>query len=158
MKILIGYYSRTGHTRKMAEAISEGVRKSGLDVTVKRVNDIKPSELLNYQAIIFGSPTYYGLMAAEMKKLLDDSVGYHGRLAGKVCGAFTSSGGIGCGSETTILRILETFLIHGMIVVGEADIYHYGPVAIGMPNRGVLKSCVKYGEKIARLTKKIFEK
>jgi len=158
MKVLIGYYSRTGHTKKMAEVISEGVRKAGLDVTVKRVNDIKPSELLNYQAIIFGSPTYYGLMAAEMKKLLDNSVRYHGRLAGKVCGAFTSSGGIGCGNETTILSILETFLIHGMIVIGEADRYHYGPVAIGMPNKGVLKSCVKYGEKIAGLTKKIFEK
>jgi len=157
MKVLIGYYSRTGNTKKMAEAIARGVEKQGVAIEVKKVSEIKPAELLNYEAIIFGSPTYYGLMAAEMKKLLDDSVRYHGRLAGKVCGAFTSSGGIGCGSETTILSILETFLIHGMIVVGEADIYHYGPVAIGMPNRGVLKSCVKYGEKIAGLTKKIFE-
>ena len=74
MKILVGYYSRTGNTKKMAEAIASGVEKEGLNVDVKKVDDIKPADLLDYHAIIFGSPTYYGLMAAEMKKLFDESV------------------------------------------------------------------------------------
>lgn len=156
MKILVGYYSRTGNTKKMAEAIASGVEKEGLNVDVKKVDDIKPADLLDYHAIIFGSPTYYGLMTAEMKKLFDESVKYHGELSGRVAGAFTSAGGIGGGGETTILSILEAFLVHGMIVIGEAGAYHYGPLSIGLPDEKVLKSCIKYGQKIATFTKKIF--
>jgi len=157
MKVLVGFYSRTGNTKKMAEAIAEGVEKQGLTVDLKDVNDITPDELLNYDALIFGSPTYYGLMAAEMKKLLDESVTHHGKLSGKIGGAFTSCGGIGGGAETTIFSILTAFLIHGMIIVGESGAYHYGPVSIGSPNERVLGSCTKYGQKIAIFAKKIFE-
>jgi NAD(P)H dehydrogenase (quinone) len=155
MKILVGYYSKTGNTKKMAEAIAKGIKKEGIEVDLRDVNKIKPDDLLNYEALIFGSPTYYGIMAAELKKLLDESVAYHGKLSGKIGGAFTSAGGIGGGAETTILSILEAFLIHGMIVIGESGIFHYGPVSIGSPDEKVLESCAKYGIKIARLMKKI---
>jgi len=155
MKILVAYYSRSGNTKKMAEAVAAGVKKAGVDSDLREVTTIKVDELPQYDAFIFGSPTYYGLMSAEMKKLLDDSVKYHGKLSGKVGGAFTSAGGIGGGAETTIVSILEALLIHGMVVIGEAGSFHYGPVAIGEPNDSVLKACSKYGLKVANLTKVI---
>ncbi len=156
MKVLVAYYSMTGNTKKMAEAIARGVKQQGLEVDAKSVSHIKPGELLQYEALIFGSPTYYGLMAAEVKKLLDESVQFHGKLSGKIGGAFTSCGGIGGGAETTIFSILEAFLIHGMIIVGESSAFHYGPVSIASPNKNVIECCVKYGQKIADLTKVIF--
>jgi NAD(P)H dehydrogenase (quinone) len=139
----------------MAYAIARGARKEKLAIVVKEINGIRPVELLKYDAIVIGSPTYYGLMAAEVKKLIDASVRFHGRLAGKIGGAFTSSGGIAGGGETTILAILQAFLIHGMVVVGESGAYHYGPVAIGRPDKKILVACEIYGHKIAGLAKSI---
>ena len=157
MRILIAYQSMTGNTKKMAEAIAQGVRQQGLEPDVKAVNHVTPAELLDYEALIFGSPTYYGLMAAELKKLFDGSVKFHGKLSGKIGGAFTSSGCIGGGGETTILSILQAFLIHGMIIIGESDISHYGPLSIASPNKTVLECCVKYGKKVAELTQRVFK-
>jgi NAD(P)H dehydrogenase (quinone) len=157
MKALIGYYSRTGNTEKMAQAIADGVKKAGLGVDVKKIEDINTKDLLNYHALILGSPTYYGQMAAEVKTLLDESVKYHGKLRGKIGGAFTSCGGIGGGAETTIMGILNAFLIHGMVIIGESGAYHYGPVAIESPDSDVIESCRRYGQKIATLTKKLFQ-
>jgi flavodoxin len=62
-KVLVVYYSRTGNTKKMALGIEEGIREEGVDVVVKDVKDIKVEELLEYDGIIIGSPTYYGLPA-----------------------------------------------------------------------------------------------
>lgn len=157
LKALVGYYSRTGNTKRMAQAIARGIKKQGIEVDLLPIKDLKPKDLLKYHLLIFGSPTYYGLMCAEMKTLIDQSVKYHGKLSGKVAGAFTSSGGIGGGSETTILSILEAFLVHGMIVMGEHGAYHYGPVSIERPDKRTIVACELYGNKMARLTKKIFE-
>jgi NAD(P)H dehydrogenase (quinone) len=156
MKALVAYYSRTGNTKKMAQAIAAGIKKAGLEVDLKEVKDIKPSYFLKYQAIILGSPTYYGQMAAPLKDLIDKTVQYHGRLSGRIGGAFTSSGGVACGSETTILSIVETLLIHGMIIGGDSDLYHYGPVSIGAPNKKILGFCKRYGTRIGQLTKRVF--
>jgi len=153
MKILVVYYSRSGNTKKMAEAVASGVKQAGVDHDLKDINTLNVDDLLQYDAYICGSPTYYGLMAAEMKKLLDESVKYHGRLSGRVGGAFTSAGSIGGGAVTTLLSILEALLIHGMVIVGESGNFHYGPVAIREPNKEVLAACKKYGTKIAELTK-----
>lgn len=158
MKILVSYYSRSGNTKKMAEAVAKGVKQADVDVDLKDVTTVNIDDLLLYDAFIFGSPTYYGVMAAEMKKLLDDSVKYHGKLSGRIGGAFTSAGGIGGGAETTVLSILEALLIHGMVIVGEAGNFHYGPVAIGKPDKKVLEACSKYGTKIAELAKRIVTK
>jgi NAD(P)H dehydrogenase (quinone) len=155
-KVLIVYFSKSGNTKKMALAVARGVRIEGAKVDVKAVKNVQPKDLLKYDALIFGSPTYYGLMAAELKKLLDVSVKYHGRLTGKVAGAFTSCGGIAGGAETTLLSILAAFLIHGMVAVGDANAYHYGPVSIGAPNKAIELACVNYGRKLARLAKKLF--
>ncbi len=156
LKALVGYYTRTGNTKKMAQAIARGVKKEGIDVDLVPLNKIKPKDLLKYHLIILGSPTYYGLMAGEVKKFIDESVKYHGKLSGKVGGAFTSCGGIAGGAETTILSILEAFLIHGMIIIGESGSYHYGPVSIEKPDKKVIVSCELYGHRLARFTKKIY--
>jgi NAD(P)H dehydrogenase (quinone) len=114
----------------MAKLVAEGIRAEGIDVETKDVEAVKTNELLSAEGIIFGSPTYYGGMAAPLKKLLDESVEFHGKLQGKVGAAFSSSANIGGGNETTILGILNAFLIHGMVVQGDANDDHYGPVAM----------------------------
>ena len=151
-KALLIHYSRSGNTAAMADHIREGLEKGGLEVTAKTVAETALEELLEYDAIVMGSPTYYGTMAAELKKLLDDSVKYHGKLDGKVGGAFTSSGALAGGNETTIVDILRAMLVHGMVVQGDPRSDHYGPVAIGKPDERSQKACLRYGERVAALT------
>ena len=137
-KVLVVYYSRSGNTEQMAKPIAEGVTSGGAEVVVKRVQDTSVDDLLDYDGIISGSPTYYGSMAWEMKKLLDDSVKFHGELDGKVAGAFTSAANIGGGNETTILDMLNGWLIHGMIVRGDPKGDHYGRVSVNAPDARVV--------------------
>ncbi len=154
-KVLILCYSRTGNTRRMAEFIAEGAKEAGGDVTLKDVENTEAEELLEYDAIILGSPVYYGSMAGEMKKLLDDSVEFHGRMEGKVGAAFTSSANIGGGNETTILDMLNALLIHGMVVQGNSAGDHYGPVSIGAPDDMVEKQCRVLGHRTVALADKL---
>ena len=151
---LVIYYSRTGNTRNMAEVIGEGLKKESITTSVKSVADVKVDELLKADAIIVGSPTYYGSMAAEIKKLFDDSVKFHGKLDGKIGAAFASSANIAGGNETTILDILNAMLIHGMIIQGDPKGDHYGPVAIGVPDERTLNECMRFASRIAKLIKK----
>jgi NAD(P)H dehydrogenase (quinone) len=155
-RALVCYYSRTGNTRKMAARVAEVLRAEGLDTDLKKVEDTAPSELLGYDCIVLGSPTYYGTMAWEMKKLLDESVKFHGKLRGKVGGAFTSSANIGGGNETTVLDILQALLIHGMVVRGDHRFDHYGPVSIGRPDERSLACCEAHARNLAALTKRLF--
>ncbi len=152
-KILIAYYSRTGNTEAMANLVAEGARQGGADVTVKKIQDVQVKELQNYDGFIFGSPTYYGSMAWEMKRLLDQSVELHGKLSGKVGAAFSSSANIAGGNETTVLDILKAFLIHGMIIQGDPFGDHYGPVAIDAPDDRATKECERLGLRVAKLLK-----
>ena len=154
-KALVIYYSQSGNTKKMAESVVEGIKKEGLEVVLKEAKDTEASELLKYEAIIIGSPTYYGTMAAEIKKLFDDSVSFHGKLDGKIGAAFASSANIGGGNETTILDILNAMLIHGMIIQGDPQGDHYGPVAIGAPDARAIRECVRLGTRVAKLVKKL---
>ncbi|HOW42228.1 MAG TPA: flavodoxin domain-containing protein [Candidatus Omnitrophota bacterium] len=154
-RILIVYYSRSGNTRKMAELIAEGAEKQGGVVTVKDVKAVAAKELIEFDALIIGSPAYYGTMAAPLKQLLDDSVSLHGKLDGKIGGAFCSSANIAGGNETTILDILNALLIHGMILQGDPQGDHYGPVAIGAPDHRASKECLRFGSRIAALTMKL---
>ncbi|MFX0067252.1 MAG: flavodoxin family protein [Candidatus Hermodarchaeota archaeon] len=154
-RILIVYYSKSGNTARMADYIAEGVKKEkDVEVEVKTVKETKVTELLDTDAIILGSPTYYGSMAAEIKQFIDESVKFHGKLEGKIGGAFSSSGIIGGGNETTILDILKALLVHGIIIQGTSKGSHYGPVAIGKPDDRSRKLCVDYGKRIAKLVLK----
>jgi NAD(P)H dehydrogenase (quinone) len=157
-KILIIYYSRTGNTEKMANLISEGVLSEGVDIELKRVENTTVEDLLSSDGIIIGSPTYYGTMSAEVKKLIDDSVSHHGSLEGKVGAAFSSSANIGGGNETTVLSILEAMLIHGMVIQGDSKGDHYGPVSINYPDQRSSAICKKLGVRTAKLVKKLFKK
>ncbi len=151
--ILVIYYSRTGNTKKMAESVAEGIGKAGLEAAVKDVKDVLVDDLLKYDGIIVGSPTYYGSMAAQIKQLLDESVKFHGKLDGLVGAAFASSANIGGGNETTVLDILNAMLIHGMIIQGDPQGDHYGAVAIGAPDNRASRQCVRLGQRTAKLVK-----
>src|SRR5262247_1122307 len=140
-KILVLYYSAYGHIEKMAEAVAEGARAvPGAQVTIKRVPELVPeevakksamklnqpapivtvNELANYDAIIFGTPTRFGNMCAQMRNFLDQTGGLwvKGALVGKVGSVFTSTGTQHGGQETTITSFHSTLLHHGMILVG----------------------------------------
>ncbi len=156
-KLLITYYSRSGNTRKMAEKIREGAASvQGVDIEIKKLKETTLDDLLGADGILMGSPTYFGVMAAEAKDLIDRSVKYFGKMIGKVGGAFTSSGGIGGGNETTIASILQAWLIHGMVVQGFQKGSHYGPVAVGTPDERAEDECVRYGRQTAELVRKLF--
>ncbi|MBL7128009.1 MAG: NAD(P)H:quinone oxidoreductase [Ignavibacteria bacterium] len=139
-KILILYYSMYGHVETMAKAVAEGVGSiDGVEVTIKRVPELMseeaaskagaklnqaapvadPNELGDYDAIIFGVPTRFGNMAAQMRNFLDQTGGLwlKGALVGKVGSVFTSTG-TGGGNETTIQSFHTTLFHQGMIVVG----------------------------------------
>ncbi len=151
-KILITYYSHSGNTAKMAEFVAEGAREiQGAEIDLKTVEETDAESLTDYDALLVGSPTYYGQMAAQVKDLFDKSVVLHGQLEGKVGGAFTSAANLGGGNETTILSILQAMLIHGMIVQGTSQRDHYGPVAIGAPDDRATGECRKLGRNVADL-------
>lgn len=140
-KLLVLYYSMYGHLETMAEAVAEGARGvAGVDVTVKRVPDLVPAdvlaksgaktdqkapiatvaELAEYDAIIFGTPTRFGNMAAQMRNFLDQTGGLwaKGALIGKIGSVFASTGTQHGGQETTITSFHTTLLHHGMVIVG----------------------------------------
>ncbi len=155
-KIIITYFSRTLHTQHMAEAITEGARRvKRVEVDLRPLREIEMASLLDYDAILIGSPTYYGTMAAEVKMFFDESIAFHGRLEGKVGGAFSSSANIGGGNETTIMDILRAMLVHGMVVRGSVSGDHYGPVSIGEMDTRSRLQCLHYGENAAKLTLKL---
>lgn len=155
-KALVCYYSITRNTQKMAVKIAEALRGEGLDVDLKTVEETSADDLLRYDCLLFGSPTYYGSMAWPLKKLIDESVKFHGKLRGRVGGAFASSANVGGGNETTILDILNALLIHGMVVRGDYRGDHYGPVSIGRPDKRALGCCEGYAKNVAALAKKLF--
>ena len=155
ISILVAYHSKSGNTKKMAELVAKGVKDEGGEAVLKKVEEVLPDEIIGYDGIIFGSPTYYGQMSYPVKKLIDESVILHGKLEGKIGGAFTSSANLGGGNETTIMSILQAFLIHGMVIQGASKNDHYGPVAIGAPDKRAEKQCVDLGKRTVKLARKI---
>ena len=139
-RILVLYYSSYGHIETMAEAVAEGARAAGATAVLKRVPEIVPevvairagykrdqvapvasvAELPDYDAIIIGTPTRFGNMAAQMKNFLDQAGGIWARdaLVGRIGSVFTSTGSQHGGQESTILAT-HTVLLHlGMVIAG----------------------------------------
>lgn len=139
-KVLVLYYSMYGHIETMAHAIAEGARSvAGAEVVVKRVPELMSAEaarqagakleqaapvasveeLADYDAILFGTPTRFGNMAAQMRNFLDQtgSLWVKGALVGKVGSVFTSTG-TGGGNESTIISFVTTLMHHGMVYAG----------------------------------------
>jgi NAD(P)H dehydrogenase (quinone) len=152
-KAIVIYYTRSGTTRKMAETISKELQKREITVDLVTPDQVDIKKLVDYDLIILGTPTYYGTMAAEIKKLLDDSIRLHGRLDGKLGGAFASSANAAGGNETAILSILSALLVHGMLVKGMAEGSHYGPVAIKSFDDRAEKECRSYANQLADILK-----
>ena len=154
-KILLIYQSKTGNTEKMAEAVEQGIKKEEVEVVRKKVADVNVDDLLEPDGIIIGSPTYFGAPTAEIKGFVDESIKHYKKLEGKVGAAFSSSGDLGGGCETTVLDLLRAFLVHGMIVPGFTTGGHYGPVSVGAPNEERKKVCTGFGAKVARVVKRL---
>jgi NAD(P)H dehydrogenase (quinone) len=139
-KILVVYYSSYGHIEMMAHAQAEGAARVGAEVEVKRVAELMsselcaasgfkleqaapiaaPAELADYDAVIFGTPTRFGNMAAQMRNFLDQTgaLWANNALVGKVGSVFCSTASQHGGQETTITSFHTTLLHHGMIIVG----------------------------------------
>lgn len=139
-KVLVLYYSSYGHIEQMAQAEAEGAHRAGAEVAIRRVPETVPvdvakqahfkldqqapianvAELPEYDAIIFGTPTRFGNVAAQMRSFLDQTGGLFAtaKLAGKVGGVFTSSGQQHWGQETTIKSFHNLLFHHGFIVLG----------------------------------------
>ena len=196
-KILVLYHSMYGHIETMAEAVVRGAEAvSGSEVTLKRVPETmpkdafesaggktmqaaeiaEPAELVNYDAIIFGTPTRFGNMSGQMRNFLDRTGGLwaQGALAGKIASVFTSTG-TGGGAETTISSTWTTLAHHGMVIVplgytheGVADISEvgggtpYGASTIAgadgsrQPSEKELAIAQYQGEQVANLAAKVF--
>jgi NAD(P)H dehydrogenase (quinone) len=138
-KVLVLYYSSWGHMEAMANAAAEGARQAGAEVTVKRVPELVPDEvakgahykldqaapiadpleLADYDAIIFGVPTRYGNMAAQMKNFLDQTgpLWAKGALVNKVGSVMASTATQHGGQETTIITTQIVLQHHGMVIV-----------------------------------------
>jgi NAD(P)H dehydrogenase (quinone) len=154
-KGIVLYYSRSGNTKEMGEEIARAMNCAGLTTECKSVEKVHPEDLPEYDAIVIGSPCYYGQMAGPVKHLIDELVGRHGQLNGKVGGAFASSANVGGGSETTVMGILQAMLIAGMVIQGDPQGSHYGPLSIGKPDEQVKRQCERRGQRIAALTLKL---
>lgn len=196
-KILVLYHSMYGHIETMANAVAEGARRvEGAEVTIKRVPETmpeeafrnaggkigqaapvaSPSELPEYDAIIFGTPTRFGNMSGQMRNFLDQTGGLwaKGALHGKVASVFTSTG-TGGGQEMTITSTWTTLAHHGMILVpigyrnpalfdisqvGGGTPYGASTIAGGdgsrQPDDRELEIARHQGELVAQLTLKLF--
>jgi NAD(P)H dehydrogenase (quinone) len=154
-RILIGYHSRTGNTEAIAEAIAQGAGESA-EVTCMRIEDLPVEAIVDYDAIILGSPVYFGTCSAEMKRFIDGTVRVRGKLVDKIGAAFTTSGGRTGGKETTIFSILQAMFIHGMVVIGDPMETggHYGIAVDGGVSPEDLDDAVKYGRRIAAVTQR----
>lgn len=158
MQVLVMYYSRTGTTEKLALQIAEGVREvEGVRCLVKKVDQIEAEDFLASDAIIAGSPVYYGQMASEMKKVFDSFNDIRPQMGNKLGAAFATSADPTGGKETTMLSILQAMLIFGMIIVGDPleATGHYGVACSGAPDTVIAKNARLHGKRVANLVKKL---
>ncbi len=144
MKILVLFYSSYGHIHKMAEAVAEGAREAGAEVTLRRIPETLPDaileatgakaaqqafahipvatvdELPGYDAIVFGVPTRFGNVVSQVQAFLDATGGLwaRGALIGKLGSVFVSTATQHGGQETTIRALHTSLLHHGMLIVG----------------------------------------
>ncbi|AOY88140.1 NAD(P)H:quinone oxidoreductase, type IV [Marinobacter salinus] len=192
--ILILYYSRNGQTAELATQIARGVsRVSGIEARLRTVPTVSPdthaslppvpdagapyatkSDLANCAGLALGSPTRFGNMAAPLKHFLDTTgdLWLSGALAGKPAGAFTSTGSLHGGQETTLLTMMVPLLHHGMLLCGlpytekalgetETGGTPYGPTHWAgtgeqLPLSNHEKSlCQALGERLARIALKL---
>ena len=148
MKVLIVYHSVYGHIQAIAKAVQEGAQGvTGIEVVLRRVQEFPDTvqhmeaekgysyqvyqsqasvpectldDLRQADGFVFGSPTRYGNMTAQMKNLIDSTaqLWLTGQMEGKPAGVFTSTASTHGGQETTLLTMMVPLLHLGMVIVG----------------------------------------
>jgi NAD(P)H dehydrogenase (quinone) len=145
-KVLVVYYSGTGNTKAMAQAVAEGVKEvPGVEVALKEVDKVSVGDLVNADALAFGSPTYFSYMAGVVKAIFDKAYLSRSQIRGKPFAAFASGGG----GEVNSLQSIESIAVScGLRKVCE------GVAVGGMPTESESKDCRKLGATLARASKK----
>ncbi|MDW7989562.1 MAG: NAD(P)H:quinone oxidoreductase [Archaeoglobaceae archaeon] len=190
VRVLVLFHSITGNVMKIAKAVADGAKEVGVEVSVKKVPETvpkevlernpgylkvreelekfeiaKPEELANYDAIIFGAPTRFGVMSAQMKQFIDMTgrLWMERKLEGKIGAVFTSNEMPHGGKEATLLSMILPLLGHGMIVVGLPPVKelfkagsYYGATSTGEPKSEDLEVAKMLGRRVAEVAKKLF--
>jgi len=120
--VLIAYYSQSGNTKAMAQAVEEGAKSvSSVQVLLLPIEKVSNQELLEADAIVVGSPVYNANVAPEVQQFIN-SWSFEGRpLKNKLGAAFVTGGGLSIGEELVQLNLLHSMLIQGMLVLGGAE-------------------------------------
>jgi NAD(P)H dehydrogenase (quinone) len=160
LNILIAYHSVTGNTEKMAQGVADGAKSvSGTNVLVKRVGDVVTDDLLSSDAIIVGSPVYFGNVSGDVKTFFDNWLLTFGvfrdfKMRNKVGGAFVTGASISNGKETTMQAILAAMLINQMSVVSGGGAFGAsattGPDSPGIDDKE-LESARALGKRVAEV-------
>ena len=157
MQVLVLYYSKSGNTQKLAEIIARGVESTGVQAVIKNTQEVTKDDFLNSEGVIAGSPVYFGVMAADLKRIFDEFVGTRKKMENKVGAAFSTGGHHSGGKETTIFSILQCMLIYGMIIVGDpmSATGHYGAACLGAPDKNAEDDGFKVGVRVAELCNRL---
>ena len=157
MQVLVLYYSKGGNTRKLAEAVAQGVASTGATAVLKNTEEVAKDDFLNSAGIIAGSPVYFGVMAWQLKKIFDDFVGLRRKMEGKVGASFATGGHHTGGKETTMFSIIQCMMIYGMIIVGDPmdASGHYGVGCVQAPDEQATSDGFKLGARVAEVCRKL---
>jgi len=120
--VLVTYFSQTGRTRVMADAVADGARAvSGTTVTLLPIDSTRTEHLLAADAVILGTPVYNGNVAPQVLAFINRWPFLEGEMRDKLGAAFVAAGGMSAGEEATLLSIHRAMLVHGMLIVGGPD-------------------------------------
>jgi NAD(P)H dehydrogenase (quinone) len=158
MYVLVLYYSKTGNTRKLAQHIADGVAAvQGVKAVMKSTEEVTKEDFVNAAGVIAGSPVYFGVMAADLKRVFEEFIGVRSKMENKVAAAFATSGFWAGGNETTVMSIIQCMLIYGMIIVGDpmAATGHYGATSVTAPDEKAADVGRKLGTRVAELCVKL---
>lgn len=157
MQVLVLYYSKSGHTRTLAEAVAKGVSSTGTEAVLRSTTEVAKDDFLKSAGIIAGSPVYFGVMAADLKRIFDEFIGLRKKMEDKVGAAFATAGHHTGGKETTIFSILQCMMIYGMIIVGDPmdASGHYGVACLGAPDETAASDAFKLGARVANLCRRL---
>jgi len=167
-RILVSYYSETGYTEKLAQAIAKGAGSvPSVETTLRKTADVKDEDIPRYDGILLGTPVQWSNLSAEAKRFLDrvgsalwkDKTYGDGRTAG----AFCTGGAVAMGKEMARLSILSAFLTMRFTVIGGVDDQGFGtlgpeattgPADPGLSDKE-LEEGRRFGERFARMTRQI---
>lgn len=170
MKAIIVYMSTYGHVEQMAGKVMQGLEEEGIEVVLSKAPETDPEELLNYDAVIFGSPVRMGSVDHALKAFIEKTGGLwlKAALKNRIGGVFVSGGNYNSGVETTQMALYGTLLELGLVMVGFVNdmpgygkgANQWGPVAmVGLdgtegPSDETLTACAFYGRRLGGVIKK----